>query len=250
MSSARNTGVREATTRWIAFLDSDDTWHPEKLEAQCRIVEKVSASACFTGIHHEDGRLVDIVSRHTTPLPPGEARDFPGVAGIEFMYRFESHPMVQTLLIEKERFERLGGFDESLCVAEDTAFFYALCLGDGFAYVNRPLVHVARDRPQPGLSDDPDPARHCERYDCSARVQAAVLPRLLPVDSAAAKRSSERLAYFLSRAARLAYSLGDTAGARRRARLALRLPDIFRNRLWCLAILLAPQSWLRPRIGA
>ena len=34
VSAARNAGVLKAKSQWIAFLDSDDVWHPKKLETQ------------------------------------------------------------------------------------------------------------------------------------------------------------------------------------------------------------------------
>lgn len=36
---SRNRALREASGKWVAFLDSDDIWHPEKLEKQIRFME-------------------------------------------------------------------------------------------------------------------------------------------------------------------------------------------------------------------
>src|SRR5713226_5813779 len=38
-SAARNTAIRATTQPWIAFLDADDVWEPEKLEAQWQAVQ-------------------------------------------------------------------------------------------------------------------------------------------------------------------------------------------------------------------
>ena len=45
---SRNKALREARGRWIAFLDSDDMWHPEKLERQLKFMIKHGYAFSFT----------------------------------------------------------------------------------------------------------------------------------------------------------------------------------------------------------
>lgn len=45
---SRNRALREAQGRWIAFLDSDDLWHPEKLEKQLKFMTENSYAFTYT----------------------------------------------------------------------------------------------------------------------------------------------------------------------------------------------------------
>lgn len=45
---SRNYALREASGRWIAFLDSDDTWVPQKLEKQIKYMEERNYAFTFT----------------------------------------------------------------------------------------------------------------------------------------------------------------------------------------------------------
>lgn len=51
---SRNNALREAKGRWIAFLDSDDIWEPEKLEKQVRFMEENGYAFSYTEYQEMD----------------------------------------------------------------------------------------------------------------------------------------------------------------------------------------------------
>ena len=51
---ARNRGLREAAGRYIAYLDADDLWVPEKLEKELRFLKEKNAAFVFTGYEFAD----------------------------------------------------------------------------------------------------------------------------------------------------------------------------------------------------
>lgn len=63
VSHTRKNGVEAATGEWIAFLDSDDAWQPEKLEKQLALQKKYNAKLIFTGSAFMDseGHLLEWV---------------------------------------------------------------------------------------------------------------------------------------------------------------------------------------------
>lgn len=56
---ARNKAMEIARGRYIAFLDSDDVWYPEKLEKQIELIKSNNCAICYTAIEmiDEDGRV-------------------------------------------------------------------------------------------------------------------------------------------------------------------------------------------------
>ena len=68
VAAARNAGLDAAAGRHIAFLDSDDGWHPRKLELQLETLRATGARVSYTGFRRvaEDGRTLSVVE------PPAE----------------------------------------------------------------------------------------------------------------------------------------------------------------------------------
>jgi glycosyltransferase involved in cell wall biosynthesis len=63
VASARNTALDAATGSYVAFLDSDDWWHPQKLEAQLETLRATNAKVAYAGYRRvdEDGRDLSLV---------------------------------------------------------------------------------------------------------------------------------------------------------------------------------------------
>jgi glycosyltransferase involved in cell wall biosynthesis len=106
LSAARNTGIRLANGEWIALLDADDVWHPEKTEIQLR------AARPFDGIG-----LVGSLPATSLPekLPPEPAVEHLSVR--DFLLSSRTGP--SGALIRRSCFDTVGLFDESLRSIED-----------------------------------------------------------------------------------------------------------------------------------
>ena len=110
VSAARNLGACRALGKYLAFLDSDDLWHPRKLQRQLDFMERnPEVEICQTDeIWIRNGARVNPRNRHRKP------------SGDVFRASLELCLVSPSaVMMRRELFERVRGFDESLPVCED-----------------------------------------------------------------------------------------------------------------------------------
>jgi len=131
VAAARNFGVSQARGRYLAFLDSDDLWRPGKLEVQTSYLEQhPDVQVCQTEeIWIRNGIRVN--SKFIHRKPSGDIF----VRSLELCLVSPS-----AVMMTKELFDWLGGFDEAFPVCEDYDLWLRIAANHSVALIPEPLV--------------------------------------------------------------------------------------------------------------
>ena len=132
VSAARNKGILESKSKWIAFLDSDDTWKPTKLEKQME----------FSIFNQDKYRII-----HT---------DENWYRNKKFLNQLKKHKKSggnifknslqlccispSSVVLKKQIFEEYGLFDENLEVCEDYDMWIRITSKEEVGFLDSPLV--------------------------------------------------------------------------------------------------------------
>ena len=127
VSSARNAGIKAATGRWVALLDSDDVWRPLKLEKQWAEIEKDSSIA-FIGCNRNDENL-----HYGT-----QVRENLYCLTLRQLL-IKMWPHTSTALIRNDVFKDVGYFNENMRYAEDGEMWNRIALKYPLYYVAESL---------------------------------------------------------------------------------------------------------------
>lgn len=130
-SAARNLGIARARGEFIAFLDSDDWWHPDKLALQlCAMEEEPGFLISHTQeVWYTTGRLLPQKKKHRKYHGDIFDRCLP-ICSVS----------LSTVMARRELFERVGLFDESLPCCEDYDLWLRVSVTHPFLLIDEALT--------------------------------------------------------------------------------------------------------------
>jgi len=137
VSSARNMGIKKATGEYIAFLDSDDMWHPQKLEIMSAVIEKYKV--VFFGHGYT------LKNNFNTTFLVDEPKQ---VSFLKLLLK--NFAVTPSIVVKRDLCEL---FDEKMTHAEDHELWLRIALKIDVHYLDLPLSTLGRPAlTQGGLS--------------------------------------------------------------------------------------------------
>jgi glycosyltransferase involved in cell wall biosynthesis len=173
VSSARNHGIKVASSEWIAFLDSDDEWLKEKLEMQVLFHEKNKVLMSYTQeIWLRDNKLVNIPKK------------FQKIGKNVFLENLSYCNLApSSVFIHSNVFDEIGLFDESMEVCEDYDLWLRIALKFDIALIPKDLI-----RKYGGAED-----QLSMKYKGLDRFHIYTLEKLLPLKTSYSEQIRETL---------------------------------------------------------
>jgi glycosyltransferase involved in cell wall biosynthesis len=131
VSSARNLGIKKANHEWIAFLDSDDEWHPHKLQEHLELhLQKPELQISYTDEKWiRDAKEVKIPKKYRK-------------CGGNIFNECLSHCIIapSATIIHKDLLRRVGLFDENLEVCEDYDLWLRIAVENEIGLIDKKLI--------------------------------------------------------------------------------------------------------------
>jgi glycosyltransferase involved in cell wall biosynthesis len=213
-SAARNAGWRAAGAPWIALLDADDLWEPEKLEQAAAVLARAPAAAWF----FSDGSFRSLGGELRASWL-GIYADLPeGYVGSPVAELLEvNFVLTSSVVVRRDALEFAGGFDETLSHAEDLDLWIRLARRWPAAASHRALVRYQHR--EGGLSGQHERRLLGDVKVCDRLAADPALPAALR------RRALRRRSFACFKLAVMALREADAVAARRHLRGSWLFPE-------------------------
>lgn len=132
LAGARNTGLKAVTSEFVAFVDSDDLWEPEKIAVQLDVLRRHPEAAMV----YSRMSYIDQFSQKTDSSYDCECHE-----GMIFERLFEGNFIpVSSVLIRKSCVDRVGFFDGRWKGCEDYDYWLRVSVDEPIAFVDQPFL--------------------------------------------------------------------------------------------------------------
>jgi len=148
VSSARNNGIRCARGEYVAFLDDDDIWLPQKLSEQMNLIESRGDDRfglCYTAL--------ELITEQSARTGEIQSLNADGFVFREMLYK-NLVVCTSSVIVPKKIFDVVGFFDESSSHAEDYDLWLRISKKYNIYSIDKPLVLYRRHKNK--LSQDLD----------------------------------------------------------------------------------------------
>lgn len=139
LSASRNTGIQNASSDYLAFLDADDIWHEKYLEKIFELTQKFPTAHLFATNYTE------VYSNDVAVSPSSNLKNFNTDGIVQDFFESNLHQNIycfSSLCVKKEVFEKIGGFNTMINYGEDVDFNIRANNSFQLAYSNKVLVNV------------------------------------------------------------------------------------------------------------
>ncbi len=163
VAAARNRGLREARAPFVAFLDDDDEWFPEKLALQVELFRSAppDVGLIYTGVETVSGD-----GSRTLQIPSAR-----GDLYRELLARNILHGAPASAMMRRNVIRDVGFFDEDLPAIEDYDYWLRICRRYKVDYVSKPLVRYNDPRDVSARADNEVRRSLNIKANLEARVQ-------------------------------------------------------------------------------
>jgi glycosyltransferase involved in cell wall biosynthesis len=134
VSAARNRGIRSSDSKFVALLDADDIWKPERLELGIRAI----SARQEIGLVHSRVAFMDEASTVTGESPSNPPHASGSIA--RRIYAREIRLFAPAVMFRRTAFDVVGGFDETMRATEDRDLWFRIAARYEVAFVDSVLA--------------------------------------------------------------------------------------------------------------